>query len=158
MTSAQEFNRLSIAFFDWRKSLEFANEARKHSQNTTEYEALLFAAIVCYYRPFSPNEKGANPPAASHLKIEDFAALSEEELVLHENCKTLRNKALAHSEFALNPTKLSDAMSVIVSKPFSLLSQPFNLEVFVQLLSKLERTCHNKRADHLRENGSNFCA
>lgn len=151
MATTQEFNRLSIAYFDWQKSLDFAKEARKHMPNTTAYEALLFAAIVCYYRPFSPNEKGANPPAASQLKIEDFSVLSQDELTLHENCKSLRNKALAHSEFALNPTKLCETTGVIASRPFSLLAQPFDLEAFIQLLSKLELACHHKRADHLQE-------
>lgn len=151
MATAQEFNRYSIAVFDWQKSLVFANEARKHPPNTAVYEALLFAAIVCYYRPFSPNEKGANPPAVSHLSLGDFPALSQQEQALHENCKTLRNKALAHSEFTFNPTRLCEATGVIASKPFSLLSRPFDLEAFVHLVSKLELACHHKRADHVRE-------
>jgi hypothetical protein len=151
MTTAQEFNRYSIAVFDWQKALAFATEARTHSPSTLAYEALLFAAIVCYYRPFSPNEKGAKPPAASQLRIEDFPALSQEEQALHEICKTLRNKALAHSEFTFNPTRLAEATGVIQSKPFALMSQPFDLEVFVQLVSKLELACHHKRADHVRE-------
>lgn len=151
MTTTQEFNRLSIAVFDWQKSLAFANEARKFSQNAMVYEALLFAAIVCYYRPFSPNEKGVSQPAASQLRIEEFPPLSLEEQSLHEYCKTLRNKALAHSEISLNPTRLCGATGVIASKPFSLLSQPFDLEAFVQLVSKLEHACHHKRADHVCE-------
>lgn len=151
MATAQECNRYSIAVFDWQKSLLFAKEAREHLPNTTVYEALLFAAIACYYRPFSPNEKGANPPALSHLRIEDFPALSEQEQALHESCKTLRNKALAHSEFTFNPTRLCETTGIIASKPFSLLSQPFDIESFVQLVSKLELACHHKRADHVRE-------
>jgi hypothetical protein len=151
MATTQEFNRYSIATFDWQKSLAFANEARKHPTNTTVYEALLFAAIVCYYRPFSPNEKGANPPAASHLRIEDFPTLSKEELALHESIRMLRHQALAHSAFAFNPTRLTEETNVIVSKPFSLLVQLFDIEVFVQLISKLELACHHKRADHVPE-------
>lgn len=151
MATTQEFNRYSIAAFDWKKSLAFAKEAREHPTNTIVYEALLFAAIVCYYRPFSPNEKGANTPATSHVRIEDFPALSQEEEALHEISKTLRNKALAHSEFAFNPTRLSEATNVIVSKPFSLLVQPFDIETFVQLVSKLELACHHKRAKYVLE-------
>lgn len=151
MTTAQEFNRYSIAVFDWQKALAFATEAQKHSPSTTVYEALLFAAIVCYYRPFSPNEKGPNSPAASQLRIEDFPELAQDERAVHEKCKTLRNKALAHSEFTFNPTRLAEATGVIMSKPFSLVAQPFDLEVFVQLISKLELACHHKRADHVRE-------
>jgi hypothetical protein len=154
MATTQDFNRYSIAVFDWQKSLVFADEAQKHPPNTTVYEALLFAAIVCYYRPFSNNERGKNPLTLSCLEIEDFPTLSQQEQVMHEHCKTLRNKALAHSEFSFNPTGVCKTTGVIASKPFSLLSQPFDLETFIHLLSKLELECHHKRGDRIREQQS----
>lgn len=151
MVTTEEFHRYSIAIFDWEKALTFAKAALTHRPNTTVYEALLFAAIVCYYRPFSQSEKGKNPPAVSQLRIEDLPPLSQGEQELHANCKELRNKALAHSEFAFNPTKLNEETGVISSRPFSLLSQPFDLEAFVKLVSKLELALHHRRADHVRE-------
>lgn len=151
MTIDQEFNRYSIACFDWEKASAFATEAQKHLPNTIVFEALLFAAIVCYYRPFSPNEREQNAAAQSQLRIEDFPPLSSKEQSIHENCKTLRNKALAHSEFSFNPTELNAATGVISSKPFALLSQPFDIEGLMQLLSKLQLACHHKRADHVRD-------
>ena len=151
IVTEKEFNRYSIAVFDWQKSLSFLVEARNHVQNSVPYEALLFSAIICYYRPFSPNEKGNNSSAVSQLKIEDFPPLSQQEQQLHENCKFLRNKALAHSEASLNPTKCCNETGVIASRPFSLLSQDFDLEAFINLVTKLELACHHKRADYVCE-------
>lgn len=151
MATDQEFNRYSIACFDWDKALAFAAEAQKHLPNTIVFEALLFAAIVCYYRPFSPNEREKNAGAQSQLRIEDFPPLAPDEQTIHNTCKTLRNRALAHSEFRFNPTGLNPKTGVIASKPFSLLSQSFDIAGFVQLVSKLHLACHHKRADHVFE-------
>ena len=35
----------------------------------------MFSAIICYYRPFSPNERVANVKAKSQLKLEEFSRL-----------------------------------------------------------------------------------
>jgi hypothetical protein len=89
MTTEQEFNRFSIAKTDFDKTVEYTKEALKYSESTLAHEALIFAAIVCYYRPFSPNEKDKGSPAASQLQINEFNALSPEEQEIHECCKNL---------------------------------------------------------------------
>jgi len=62
-------------------------------------------AIVTYYRPFSPNGKSKrNLEAKSRLNREDLIVPSAREKEIHSECETLRNKALAHSEFAYYPT------------------------------------------------------
>lgn len=149
MATDQDLNRYSIAHFDFTKALEYGMAAQKHLPNTVEYESLLFAAIVSYCRPFSPNEKDRNAPAISQLSIEEFPSLSTKQRELHELCKTLRNKALAHSEFSFNPTRLNPATGVISSKPFSLVTVPFDLEGFLHLTRRLEAACHDKRAAHV---------
>lgn len=149
MTTEKILNRYSIASFDWDKSLSFAREAQRSGDNSVIYEALLFSAIVCYYRPFSPNEVLSNTAAISKIKIEDFSPLSLSELEVHEKCKLLRNKALSHSEYSYNPTRLCEKTGVISSRPFSLSFQKFDLELFIQLVEKLERMCHHKRANFI---------
>jgi hypothetical protein len=146
ISSDQEFNRYSIASFDLEKALEFATEAKQHPANSFIYEALLFAAIVSYYRPFSPNEKVNNASASSLLKVEDLEALSKSEQEIHKKCKNLRNRDLAHSEFALNPTQLHPDTGVVASKPFSLLTPPFDLVAFIGLIEKLKLACQRHRA------------
>lgn len=149
MATDQEFNRHSIAYFDFTKALEYATAAQKHPPNTVEHESLLFAAIVSYCRPFSPNEKDKTAPATSQLSIEEFPSLLTKQRELHELCKTLRNKALAHSEFSFNPTRLNPATGVIASKPFSLITVPFDLDGFIHLTGKFSSACDDMRAAHV---------
>lgn len=152
MTTETVFNRLSIAVRDFEQAIAFAEEAQRHSSATLAYEALVFTAILSYYRPFSPNEKDKNAPAISQLKLEDFSPLSRGELELHEKCKELRNQALAHSEYKHNPTRLDTSVSVIASRPFSLLSKVPNIVALAALARKLAEECHHMRADYVRQN------
>ena len=150
MTTERTFDRLSIAVFDFEKSITYAKEAERHSPSRpTAYEALIFAAIVCYYRPFSPNEKDKNSPAASQVSLEDFSPLTSDEAILHERCRELRNKALAHSEYQFNPTRFHQS-GVIASKPFALLSHAPAIPALVALSQKLADECHNERAAYAR--------
>jgi hypothetical protein len=75
--------------------------------------------------------------------------LSPPEQALHEECKRLRNKALAHSEHALNPTSLNDERSVVMSKPFSLFIHPVNRHDLIALLSKVRQACLVARAQYM---------
>jgi hypothetical protein len=149
IATERDFNRYSIATRDLEKALEFASEARHYPANSVVYEALLFAAIVSYSRPFSGNEKLADAPAVAGLSVGVIGALSGLERKIHDRCRTLRNKALAHSEFALNPTRLRSSTGVVVSRPFSLLSPPFDLDGFIQVVAKLRLICERDRADYV---------
>ena len=148
--SKEELNRISIALRDFEHAIRFASKSLTYRIDTIEYEALLFAAIVCYYRPFSPNEKDKSSPAISSLTISSFSKLSSLENALHENCKDLRNKMLAHSEFQFNPTGFCEAHGVFSSLPFSLNQRRFDVSAFISLTQKLEDQCHTKRADFSR--------
>ena len=150
MATEQAFNRFSIAVFDFEKSISYAEEAARHSRSDITHEALLFAAIVCYFRPFSPNEKSKSSSAASQLTLEDFSPLTPSESELHERCKQLRNKALAHSEYDFNPTRLHPT-GVIASRPFALLHHAPAIPALVALARKLADECHNKRANHVHD-------
>lgn len=146
ITSEQEFNRYTISLADFEKASECVAEARKRLPNDLVFEALLFMAIITYYRPFSPNEKSKqNLKATSRLNLEHLIAPSSLEKEIHIECEILRNKALAHSEFAYNPTSLKSSTGVISSMRFSLLTQQFDLDGLAKLLKKLEEACHSKR-------------
>jgi hypothetical protein len=146
-----EFNRYSISLADFEKADECVAEARKRPANDIVFEALLFMAIITYYRPFSPNEKTQNPKAKARLKLDDLISPSVQDNEIHGQCETLRNKALAHSEFAYNPTKLTASTGMISSKRFSLLTQQFDLAGLAELLKKLEDACHSKRAMYVHQ-------
>ena len=147
MITEQEFNRYSISTFDFEKAVEFVTEAQQHSPATLIYEALVFAAIVCYYRPFSPNEKDKNAKATAMLKIEEFSPLTQEEQAIHAKCKELRNQALAHSEWRFNPTGFDYSSAIISSRPFSLVSAGIDLSALSNLARRFAGECHSKRAN-----------
>jgi hypothetical protein len=146
-TEAQ-VHRYTISIHDWTQAERYAGEALKFPINEAAYEALIQMAIISYWRPFSPNEKDKASPAASRLDIQEFQPLAPEEIELHEQLGKLRNKAVAHSEVAFNPTQISDA--VITSFQFSVHQIP-QLEVLPNRLIALTRK-FVERAHHVRAN------
>ena len=144
----REFSRYSIALFDFTKARDFLSEIRNHLPSSLPFQALLFAAIVCYYRPFTENEKSRKSPAASKLRIGEFGNLSPSEKEIHKKCRTLRNEALAHSEYRHNPTHIDPYSKVIISRPFWLSSDSVDIEGLSKLLDKFINICHHKRADY----------
>jgi hypothetical protein len=145
--SNQKFNRYSIALNDFQKASSYALKAGSYGMETLEYDALVFAAVVSFYRPFSQNERTMPAGAATKLKIEDFPPLSEEELVFHDQIKTLRNKVFAHAEFDLHPTGINEITKVISSNPFPATLVPPEVVALAKLANKFIDFCHKIRGD-----------
>jgi len=72
--------------------------------------ALLVAAIVAYARPFTSNAKGAERRAATMLMGNPKRILGGEEYLLHEKVLSLRNEAIAHSDYDRRPTRFVKTM------------------------------------------------
>jgi hypothetical protein len=136
ISTDREFNRYSISAADFEMATRFAKAAQNHLLSFVEYESLLFAAIVSYIRPFSSNEMNTGTSAEARVTLKSLEVLSESELALHEQCVFLRNKALAHSESALNPTRLLAEIGVVKSRPFSLLTPSFDVQELLALAEK----------------------
>ncbi len=149
IASDAEFNRFSISVSDLEKARDYAEEAQRQPSDSVAHEALTFCAIVAYYRPFSPNERKATATATASLNIGSLLALSATELAIHEQCKLLRNKALAHSEHEYNPTKINANRDIVQSKPFSLLVHPVDLVALLALIGKVLRACELARAEFM---------
>ena len=149
MIDEAKFNRFSIALRDFERAEAFIKEARNHQYGGLVHEALVLSAIVCYYRPFTNNERNPNSAAASRLELSDFSPLSRNQLDIHETCKELRNKALAHAEITHHPTKLDREKGVISSPVFSLVGKAPLLEEMSELIGKLISQCDDKRADYV---------
>jgi hypothetical protein len=151
MSDRTYLNRLSISVRDFELALEYAKEALRCDFSDRAIEALTFAALVCYYRPFTRNERQTKSSASPSISISDFPQLTETDLELHEKCKELRNKALAHSEFKMYPTRMSmrGDRAVIVSRPFALLERAPDLRELIALTEKLLDACHHRRANYL---------
>jgi hypothetical protein len=149
MIDEAKFNRFSISEKDFGKAEDFLAEAKKHQYGCIVHEALVFSAIICYFRPFTENEKNSNSAAAKRLDLSDFRPLSQNELEIHENCKELRNKALAHAEIKYHPTKLDSETGVISSALFSLVGRVPNLDFLAKLIKSLREQCDNARVDYV---------
>jgi hypothetical protein len=99
------FSRTHIASEDFKSVARFIEAARRYTVATTEYEALLHAAIIAYARPFSCNEQGADPPSDPRIDPA-LVALLGADLALHDRIIHMRNKMVAHADFAQNPVAL----------------------------------------------------
>lgn len=150
MTDDAKFNRFSISITDFEKAEAFLVESKRHQYGDLIHEALVFSAIICYFRPFTHNEKDPASAAAAKLELSDFPPLSSDELLIHEACKELRNKALAHAEIKFYPTQLNRETGIISSATFSLVGKAPNLDALTDLVRKLISECHNERADYVR--------
>jgi|CXWL01.1.fsa_nt_gi hypothetical protein len=149
MTDEAKFNRFSISLKDFEKARMFLREANKHEYGSVVHEALVFAAIICYFRAFTQNEKSRSASAATQLLRSDFEHLTPEEWSIHHKCEELRNKALAHSEFKYYPTRLNLDTGMISSTWFSLVGQVPDLGKLAALIENLIQQCRNKRADYV---------
>ena len=98
-------NRLLISRKDIETAIEFAAAAacEDFAKNLTVQRALITAAIIAYVRPFSRNYD--HPEAVGHLEV-PLDSLTEEEHKLHNKLMTIRDKAIAHSDFEMNPVRL----------------------------------------------------
>lgn len=145
-------NRLTISRHDFEKCQQFLEQRPNHTYGTAAYEALLLCAIVFYARPFSNNEKDSNAEAEPRVDNTVLDQLNSEEQVLHKRLVLLRNKVVAHAEWAYHPTGVTDN-AVISSMPFSIWSHfPHTVDVqeFVGLVKKVLLRAHHLTADKLR--------
>jgi hypothetical protein len=150
MIDEAKFNRFSISAKDFEKAAEFLAEAKNHQYGGLVHEALVMSAIICYFRPFTENERSSSPPAAKKLDLlSDFPPLSQAENAVHEACKVLRNKALAHSEFLYHPTRLDRDTGVISSALFSLVGAAPDVDSLAALIEKLTLHCQLIRASYV---------
>ena len=145
----QKFHRYSISVHDFERSAQFLEEAINYNKIDLIYESLLISSVIFYCRPFTDNERSDDAVASRKIMIGSFVALSVQEESLHGKLMKLRNKAIAHSEWIKNPTKINHKNSVVSSRFFNILNENINLDDFFLLVNKLCEQCHNKRADFL---------
>lgn len=116
----ERLNRLTSASLDLENSIRFLEELSEQKYGSTAYEALLISAIIFYVRPFSCNEKkGSTHPSEPRVPEVILSDLQEEEIKLHTEVVTLRNKAIAHAEWSHHPTGVTNR-GIIKAMPFSI--------------------------------------
>lgn len=112
-------NRLTISRHDFEQCLRFLDQIPNYEYGSTMYEALLISAIISYSRPFSRNEEKVNIKADSRIEGTVLDGLDDKEHELHTKLLNLRNKAIAHIEWANHPSGITQN-GTIMSRPFSI--------------------------------------
>ena len=155
----KQFNRTRISINDLDqtiKYLECLNRITSHEDDIIR-SALLIAAIISYSRPFSENRSDKLSVGIQKFgqdeKKEIKNEIGEETFAYHKKILGLRNKAVAHSEYATNPTKRSKNYSnkkgfVITSRFFNVLSlNDFDPIIFQKLAECVKKILVNKLYD-----------
>jgi len=102
------FYRTALSRRDFHEACEFLQALPGATNKVTRY-SLITAAIIAYSRPFSGNEKDPNAEADRTLHLDPTTILSDSQLLLHNEILRLRNKLVAHAEFAESPVRLLDS-------------------------------------------------
>ncbi len=144
--------RTQISGDDFRCAKKFINAVRGYAVGTTEYEALMHAAIIAYARPFSGNERGTDPPSDPKLDPA-LVAFEGADRALHDRIISLRNRVVAHAESAQNPVELLPMKSdATIADGFSTQSQRWDvvnelidLDAFHRIADAMCRRC----TDHM---------
>ncbi len=143
-----QMSRTRISKDDFTEASEYLN-AMRGRQAVVVKRALLFAAIVAYARPFTENEDKLGR-ATTFLKASLSRILNQSEQAQHDKLLSLRDEALAHSQFDRKPivrVRGSSSGFLMKGRPFDILAEPINLELFGSLCSKMERHCVNQLFD-----------
>jgi hypothetical protein len=145
----RDLNRYTISIYDFDQSINFLRMAEQYSGDPLVCEALLVSAVIYYCRPFSSNERGS-AEASSRMEIDSFADISKDERALHDQCMTIRNKALAHAEWTYYPTQHDSRTNVIASRRYPILSESIEWTSLGELAGKIMGQCDHQRANYLR--------
>lgn len=148
ISTVEELNRFSISVHDFEDSQKFLSESLNYERCSILQEALLISAVIYFARPFSINEKGKQPKAIPNLKIDWFSDITQDEMILFDELRSIRNQCLAHAEYSHYPAGVDHETGALAGHRFSICGSRINLQLFQCLLSKLIKQSHNKRADY----------
>jgi hypothetical protein len=139
------FHRAILSRRDFQQTVHFLQEVRTE-RTRIENDAFLIAAVISYARPFSPNERDPQPMAVSRLTINPESVLSPEQLAVHRKVILLRNKVVAHAEFATDPVGLLDAQpdGMTLSGPYlEIKDEVDDVRPFLSVAQTMQAECMN---------------
>lgn len=136
-----DFNRAIISEYDFEEAETYLVEYQNASSDIVR-KALLVAAVIAYARPFTNNEKKKSPDASPKVSFLFDHLLSDEQQSMHNRLLTLRNKAIAHSEFSRNPVSLGNVQKDGISfksEPYQILNEDISLTEFLALCKRRKK-------------------
>lgn len=148
-----ELLRLQLSVRDFEDSRDFIDAAKKHDVSSPEYSALVMAAIICYARPFTNNErtdkKGDKdqPEVAPTLRLEEPSSVLGQDVRLHEDIKRMRNKAVAHSEWSHNQVRIVPTCTAGIAfagRKWHIVDEDVDLAAFRRIAEAMRQYCINK--------------
>ncbi len=154
-TLEKQFNRTRISINDLEQAgeyLDFLINAGSPQPDILR-SSLLVAAIVSYARPFTDNN--AHDKATGRLNVSDKEIrqlVGKQGLELHKKILDLRNRAIAHSEYDMNPTSRVEKHAgehgfVLKSRFFNILGKELDYNLFLNLSRKLKGYLDGKLFD-----------
>jgi hypothetical protein len=142
----RQFSRVRISINDMERAVEFAAvvAAGNFAQDQTLLRALITAAIVSYARPFSGNQ---DHEKATATPPDVLRRLTAEERKLHDTLCEIRNQAIAHSDFTMNPVGSVEYHSTgvsLTSRMYDPLSESLDIHAMQALAEKMRVEFQNK--------------
>lgn len=137
-----EFNRWTISSHDFDEAHDYLKVISQFDNQPVVQRALLSAAIIAYCRPFMRSD--GQPDAAAKISLPS-GFFDAERMAIHDKVIYLRNRGVAHSDFAIKPTSRVPTMvsgGVLTwSKPFDPLSEGIKFSVFQEMAWRLHVQC-----------------
>ena len=138
-----QFSRAHISMRDFEEARDYLQAHREEYPDIVK-RPLLVAATVSYARPFTDNDPGDEGQSTPRLAVRLKKLLTPEETSLHERLLAIRHEAVAHSAYARKPARRVPGPKpgfLVKSKPYDILSEPIDLELFLALSAKLAHHC-----------------
>ena len=144
MSNDGQRDRYSIAEGDFRDALQYIGKAREYERDLIAKDAFIAMAILCYAHHFSSNGQ-KKVKTSSRVHIEDFDIFSPALSEAHKKYRTLRNKAIAHSQSSYHPTKFDEESHYTKISRFTLLFHSVDLDELEDLVKHVQEICRRER-------------
>lgn len=140
----RQFVRVYISGKDFEQCVEYAAFAEAATEETVR-RGLITASIISYARPFSANESHEKAIPKPPVSVDKH--LTSEELLLHNRLCNIRNQAVAHSDFGMNPARLVEVIGrghLVSSRLYDPMVEFSNIGKIRALADKMKKAMLNK--------------
>jgi hypothetical protein len=132
----RQFTRAYISIKDLAQCASYLDVFEKVTDPIVR-RGLFTAAVIAYARPFSENKSHrlAAPKAPISLK-----RLTSDQRILHARLCDIRNKAIAHSDYELNPSELLEFYNtgfLVESRFYEPLNEQIDVKSFQALVQAI---------------------
>jgi hypothetical protein len=159
-TPEAKLNRALISHEDIGEAQQYLRmlEQLDSTSDAVMRRALLTAAVVAYSRPFRKSRGGGK--AAHYLPVDLDQWFTPAQLTMHQSVLELRDKAVAHSDYATKPaSRIAGNLAgfSFLGTGFDLLQQQLDVAEWLRMCNQLVAHCfqsalgHNRDMECLRE-------